>query len=328
VTSYRNYIMVRGSGFIAGVSRCRFNKTYFSTPVVISSKELKCFIPPLRLQGMHELTITNNYIDYSLSSVHFEFVPDIKLTEVYPYSGPSSLETIVTIQGTNFRNSKLLQCSLDNVYIIKALFVSSKQIVCKLPVSASPRKAYIRVSYNEQDFSAPLEFEYTTPLTISAITPNFGRNLGGTKVIVTGTNFYYTPYLQCNFGGRVVFAYYMSPTQMACIVPKIDPFAGDTEGDVEVEISDNQYNYRGDGIIFSYMFVPTVESFEPHAVSSEGGYNITVIGTGFTPQSRCRFGMQLDHGMKFINSTVIVCTIPPSDKEEEVFLEVTSNGVD
>lgn len=147
-----------------------------------------------------------------------------------------------------------------------------------------------------------------------------------TRATLAGEGFQNTSQLACRFGNMApVPAIYWSPTEISCPAP-----TGLSEQlSTVVEVTVNGLDYSMDGIRFVHGQQPNVSSISPYSGSYDGGTTVTIAGGHFVDSHDlgCRFGTSLVPA-RWLSQNRLECESPPSTSEEEVFLEVTTNGRD
>ena len=96
-----------------------------------------------------------------------------------------------------------------------------------------------------------------------------------------------------------------------------------------MEVSTNSGGHYSDhGVSFLYQDVPDIFSVSPPQGVELGGYEVTVIGSGFlaTPNLACRFGSTIVHAT-MISKSMVTCTAPPH-MPIAVCVDVTLNGIE
>ena len=71
---------------------------------------------------------------------------------------------------------------------------------------------------------------------------------------------------------------------------------------------------------------PTIKKMKPKKGSTEGGTEVTITGTGFTPSAEVTFGGVKATHVTFESSTSIIVTSPPHEVAEPVEVRVTTGG--
>lgn len=136
------------------------------------------------------VSVSNNIIDYSLTSAIFSFIPVMTISSIMPTSGPSTGGTLITLKGTGFRNVSTLTCHFGSgIHPQPAMYISSSEIICITPARARRMPATVSpaVSCNGADLVISLSspfFTYLEPPIIQSIYPSSGKLAGGTLIQV------------------------------------------------------------------------------------------------------------------------------------------------
>ena len=69
---------------------------------------------------------------------------------------------------------------------------------------------------------------------------------------------------------------------------------------------------------------PTITSLSKDVVSSKGGTQVEVVGTGFTPSAVVRFGLTRSPSVMYVSPNLLQATVPPGRGSDHVF--VTTAG--
>ena len=129
------------------------------------------------------------------------------------------------------------------------------------------------MSNNLGDFAGSVLFEYQHVRVLN-IVPNYGPVLGGTTVVVQGTQFAAGEIL-CQFGGSVVPAIFLSGAEISCVTPVCHALPGP----VTVQVINTEATYLST-IEFTFEPQPVVVSVVPQRGPAAGGTTITLYGAG------------------------------------------------
>jgi hypothetical protein len=140
-----------------------------------------------------------------------------------------------------------------------------------------------------------------------------GGEGGGCKFITSNGTFY--------SAGRGI------GSQVECVTPALP----DGDHNVSVSLDHASYNFTQRDYspplvaLFSYP-TPVVTRIIPTRGYSTGGITVTVIGTGFwdSPLIQCKFGPDIAPSATFFNTTMVICSSPPSN--ETVPVDVSFNA--
>lgn len=317
-------IIVAGFNFTnTATLACRFGSVV-TRAMWLSPNEIRC-TSPRHVKSKVLLSVTNNGVDWSASSVVFEFHQDAVVLTMEPVHGPVRGQTRVTVRGFNFVQSSLMHCKFGDLLEPMLEFVSSTEIVCMSP----PRFEHagsvsLEVTNNNASFSDNGEqYRYDARVNVAVLAPKSGSTSGGTRVLVHGSNFVETGVQKCRFGHSVVDAEFLNAGQLVCVSPP------QAEGRVPLEVSLNGVDYSFSNAEFEYFEDVVIESIDPWRGNALRGRGVvTVRGSGFrnTILLACLFGGTLSQAT-WRDSTTVVCRIPPA-MPGPVNFELTTNGVD
>lgn len=136
------------------------------------------------------VSVSNNGLDTSLVTAEFSFEKLPVVSSASPKFGYITGGTPVLLVGSNFVRSAGLSCRFGSEPLVEAVFVSKTMISCTAPKIVFSGAYLISASNNRVDFStSSVTFHYLVPPSVTAIMPSVGSILGGTSVLVTGSNF-------------------------------------------------------------------------------------------------------------------------------------------
>jgi hypothetical protein len=340
-------VTVTGTNFVLNADAvCRFGGIE-TTGIVISSTLATCSSPPHAEDTVSVSVSMNSGGDFTSSSAaSFSFRSALLVTSVLPTGALASEGgSFVTVFGANFVNTEALTCRFGSTLLSpSAVFVSSTQVNCEVPVSPTTKTTFVEVSNNGADFTADgVAFTFFGHPAVHALSPESGSTAGGTAVVVTGRNFLFTERTVCRFGHVNVFATFVDSKTLECVAPAKDDLHASSA--VDVEVSNNGLGFTASGKVFSYAPAATIASVSPFVGVIGGSTTLTLSGSDFTPVGSsggvfCRF--QAVDGPKAtatealavlpgsISGETVLCPTParPSEDYDEYFVEVSSNGQD
>ena len=140
-------------------------------------------------------------------------------------------------------------------------------------------------------------------LALQGITPGRGPVAGGTKFVVEGQGF--TDETALFFGSRradvrVVNGRLVGQTP-----------AGSTPGPVTVKAKDPDTGEASLGPAYTYTKTLSFESIQPDVIPTRGGFQLTITGSGFTPDTRVSLGGETALTHEFIDSQTLRVLAPP-----------------
>ena len=201
-------ITLKGDGFENDQdSFCRFllvENNYIAVPTRwLSPSEIICTSPTSDNVGLVSIDVTNNALDFSVTSVFFAYRLPESVSFIVPPLGPTLGGTNISVYGRNFVNSDSLACKFGNI-IAKANFVNETCIICFSP-SLAEGIWIVEVSNNLADFSNNLvDFKVYALIDIEEIYPlSLDRSIRDLKIVSSP----FIPPLdivQCKFDSYIV----------------------------------------------------------------------------------------------------------------------------
>ena len=194
-----------------------------------------------------------------------------------PQTGPGASQS-VTITGKNFLPGSNTMVKFDSTLAANVVVVNATTITATSPAGVGVVGITVE-SPDGRTRTKPNAYTYDPPPVISMITPNKGRESGGTFVKIDGRNFVAgSANTQMQFGGIPATGITVYPTVITAYAPE-----GAGLGTVDVTVTNPD---RQAGVLLAgYTFVPppTVLSVSPSSGTSKGGTLLTITGRGFSP---------------------------------------------
>src|ERR1043165_2362199 len=241
------------------------------------------------------------------------------IQSIVPNSVPPSTVQNVTINGSGFTTGATVKfgtLSGTNVVV-----VDSTKITVDTPSSPA---GTVDVTVTNPDGSdatliAGFSFASNPPPAISSITPTTGPTGGGTTVTIAGANFRAGRTVQ--FGGSNAFTtasapaagLIITPTQITCNTPAATPAGATGLTNVKVTNSDNTSATLPNAFQFTGP-LPTVTGVTPNSGPYNATTNVTINGTGFSPNitngGSVKFGNVAATNVVWVSSTKLTATVP------------------
>ncbi len=265
--------------------------------------------------GRESATSTGDIFEYG--------TPTPAVTGLSPASGPTTGGTTVKIAGTNFTAIMIVTFGGTST---NAVATSSTSVTVKSPAHAAGTVA-VKVEDSDIHTSAPSSadiFTFGTPTpAVTKVTPAAGPTSGGTKVVITGTNF--SAGASVDFGSAVVPSKTVtvdSPTSITATAPS------QTAGTVDVTVTDSDAKTSAisSGGHFLYVTAPTVTGVTPPAGPISGGTTVTITGTNFSAGAPVHFGSAAATTVTEVSTTKIIAT-DPAHAAGKVTVTVSISGV-
>ena len=168
-------VTISGSAFHA-TCYCRFGTAAAVTANVATSTRITCTSPALTV-GQHALEISNNNVDFTtlgnefvaygmhaifrcLCLLNLTFADTETVSSIAPTAGPISGGTVVTVSGSNFKQTFGPRCKFGTAGTASATFVTASVVTCVAPSVGAPGTAAVGVANNGEDFVGAQTFTY------------------------------------------------------------------------------------------------------------------------------------------------------------------------
>ena len=152
-----------------------------------------CVAPPhaagtiwvdVALNGQDPVGLYNRFFSYFVMPV---------LMSLFPSGGPIQGDTVVDIEGDDFQvNIDRLLCRYSNrryVQVVDAVIVNERTLRCTAPPFPEAGMVNMDVTFNDQDFNAPLRYAYYIQPNITDFSPQGGPFSGYTRIDYFGVGF-------------------------------------------------------------------------------------------------------------------------------------------
>ncbi|CAM9413361.1 unnamed protein product, partial [Phaeothamnion confervicola] len=335
-------VNVSGSGFIDSLGLlCRFGDMLVAPEAVYGTTSVLCRAPPPKALGAVPVAMTNNGADFadpsqgSGSALTFTYVMPPTVTGMSPNVGPVCGSTVDG--GSSFRRPSLF-CRFGSAGTVPAVVESDGTALCVSPAAGAAGAVGVELTLNGIDLTATgRSFYYVPEPRFVAIRPAAGPELGGTEVVVTGSNFDRGAAVICQFGSAAhrVPARFVSPEAVTCVAPPHQPglaeFRLSVDGQQFILAAAAAEGAAAGSSLFQYLVRWTVTMLRPAIGPAGGGTGVVVSGTGFinATELACSFGSRTVPAT-FLDSSHVRCVAPPQADEAamDVPVDVTNNGVD
>ena len=224
-----------------------------------------------------------------------------------PQTGPGATQS-VTISGKNFTPGSNTVVKFGGNPASNVVVANDTTITATSPAGAG----VVGITVESPDGrirTKPNAYTYDVPPVISLITPNRGKETGGTFVRIDGQNFVAgSTSTQVRFGGIPATQIIVYTTAITAYAP-----AGVGLGTVDVTVTnpDQQTAVLAGG--YTFVPPPTVLSVSPNTGTSNGGTLVTITGRGFfpgTPGTRVAIGQLEATGVNVLSDTQIQVVTP------------------
>lgn len=247
------------------------------------------------------------------------------ITAVKPNAGPTAGGTFVTIEGTNFQVGTKVRFG---TLVVDATFVTPLMItaVSPGPAAAGIVDVIVETPSGNSPVSDDAKFTYTDGPIVSSLNPASGPTVGGTIVIISGSNF--VEGATVVFGGTpaVAASFNAGTGQITALSP-----AAAAAGPAQVRVTTPAgISPVTDAAEFTYGAAkPVITAITPNSGTVFGGETVVISGVGFLGTvcpGGILFGTSVVQQCTVINDTTIQVTTPPGQSGPTVVVVTTPNG--
>lgn len=259
------------------------------------------FVKSICLEGCHEIEGHGFCLNENRCICH------------YPYTGPSCNDREIPELTCEYNCNKRGKCSNGVCFcypgwigihceIAACPFGCSKHGLCQYDPSDNSMKCVCEAGFYGEDCS------FVELPQVFGFTPDEGLVQGGTIITVFGENFVPTKSLKCKVGKEVP-ATFISGNKIQCKTPSLSHTAI-----VNLAVTNDGKNWMSPGVSPKFHFLPVIKDIFPDSSPVKGGGTLTIYGTGFCQDVRCRIGNGPISIGEFVSNKEIRCPIPPGPK--------------
>ena len=145
--------------------------------------------------GLVFVTLTFNGQSRAAMPRPLRIVPPFNVSYVNPHFVPTHSVSTIWMTGTSvghdrFVNaSELLHCRWNGTVLTKAQYLNITTLFCSTPNLTEVGSHTVQLTFNLQQFSAPLTVHTFPPIVLEWLTPTHVLDQGGAVVTVHGTGF-------------------------------------------------------------------------------------------------------------------------------------------
>ena len=300
-------VLVSGTGFVPGGSVVEFGGTVAAS-VSCTSSTVCTATTPVDAAGVADVTVTTAGTTSPISAAdEFTFDAGPTVTAVSPAAGPAAGGTAVIVTGTGFTTDSATTVAFGTVPAASVTVTSTTSLTATAAgAAAGPVDIRVTTPGGTTPISPADVFTYDNVPALTGIAPDQGPVLGGTPVVLTGTDL--AGVTTVDFGTTAAPSFTVtSSTRIIATLP-----AGPV-GTVPVSVtSPGGTSPAGPSDVFSYENVPAVTGVTPVAGPTSGGTPVTLTGSGFVAGSTTvSFGGVNATGASCTSTTTCVATSPP-----------------
>ena len=301
-----NSVNITGTDFAAGAVVMFGSKA--ATNVIVNSATSITATAPSG-SGVVNVTVTTSQGTSSENSADlytYEAPPTV--TGVSPNSGPIPGGTSVALSGTGFATGMTVDFGANAATSVTVNSATSATVVS--PAGSSPSGGVVDITVTTTNGTSPInggdQYNYTSPVTITGVSPASGAPGGGTSVVITGTGF--TGTTAVKFGADAATSYTVnSSTRITAVSP-----AGGGTVNITVTAAGysnettyaDQYSYTSAVAGGSYAILPTTA-----VGSSSSTQNVSVTLQSATAVSSITVPPTQNGVQEFTVGTVTGCSV-------------------
>lgn len=292
-------IQIYTSGILPSDCSCDFGSNR-RMPVRHTVDGVECFTPVFDRPQMIVVRVGHGDTPV-MDGLQVDVVDPISINDIFPKAFIAG--SIVVIHGSNFIPEAII-CTIGG-RLGSVISASESEVACRSsPELESTFGAEVRIAFDnapQLSASAGIVEVYTAP-RISSVTPSSGLSLGGTNVIVRGTDFHVLGDPLCLFGGIPVGAIIISDNTITCVTPASDV------GSVHVQVSlDSGRSLHGELPFF--FFTPIIlRDIYPRVVINGTKFHVLGEGLNFDLPLQCVIGGNTYSKATILSSREAICT--------------------
>lgn len=213
-------VTIEGSNLKGGGGMfCRFGSVDADVVAhVVNDSTVRCVTPSSQAGEIRIQVGSGN--SFGVASTAFTFVVRPTVNNLQPSAGTVHGGTRVAVLGSGFANVTELECHFGTQPALRVAFVSTGEVICEPPPSATPTVVPVTVRLNGVTSASSTNYRYVLGATVLDVSPNdvyFGESRWLT---VTGVSFIQGPDLMCLFNGTLTtMAQWLSSSLLRCPVP-------------------------------------------------------------------------------------------------------------
>ena len=204
-------VVITGTN-LTGATSVKFGSTPAATFTVNSATQITVTSPAAVSAGTVDITVTTSSgISATSTADQFAYIAAPTVTAVSPTGGPIAGGTGVVITGTSFTGATAVKfgATAATAFTVN----SATQITATSPAgSAGSVDVTVTTPVGTSATSAADQYLYAAAPTVTSVSPTGGPTVGGTPIVITGTNF--TGATAVKFGSTVASAVVVSATQI------------------------------------------------------------------------------------------------------------------
>ncbi|WP_324198904.1 beta strand repeat-containing protein, partial [Nocardia amamiensis] len=301
-----NTVILTGTG-LTGTTAVNFGGNEAVSFTVVSDSR----ITAVACAGTGSVDVTVTTAGGVSNPVAYTYVPAPTLASVVPDSGPESGGNTVTLTGTNFTGTTVVNFGLTPAPSFTVVSDTELRVV----VPARTGTAAVTVTAIGGTSNGVL-YNYVPAPTLAALVPDSGPEPGGNTVTLTGTGLAAASAVEFDGTAAVSFTV-VSETEISAVAPA---------GTGTVTVTVTTPGGVGNGFSYTYVPVPTLASAAPDSGPETGGNTVILTGTDLTGATAVNFDGTPAVSFTVVSGTEISAVVPAGTGSVNVTV-TTAGGV-
>ncbi|MEU4345260.1 IPT/TIG domain-containing protein, partial [Nocardia sp. NPDC023852] len=269
----------------------RFGTTPATSFTVVSDTQVTAVAPPRTGVTAVNVTTTGG----RSNGVLYAFLPAPTLASLNPDSGPETGGNTVTLTGTDLARTTAVRFGATPATSFAV--VSSTEITAVAPAGTGTTAVTLTTPGGT---SNGVSYTYVPAPVLAAIVPGSGPETGGDTVSLAGTNL--TGTTRVAFGATPATSFtVVSDTEISAVAPA---------GTGTVAVTATTTGGTSNGVSYSYVLVPTLDSVVPNSGPVEGGNTVVLTGANLTGVTSVTLGATPATSFTVDSDTQISAVVP------------------
>jgi hypothetical protein len=313
-TSGGTVVTITGTN-LTGTTSVTFGGASNGSPTNVNSSTVTALTPAHAAGGVAVAVTTPGGTVTASQLYTYLGPPVVNPTGINPHEGPTAGGTTVTITGSDLTGTT--NVTFGTTPGTDITNISDNEITVVDPAHAAG-SVNVNVTATGGTATAPQQFTYVAPASLSTIVPNSGPTSGGTSVTITGSGF--TGATSATFDGTPATSFsVVNDTHITAVTP-----AG-VAGNQPVVV--NNLAGPSNALAFDYIAAPVVgaNGLNPAFGPTAGGTTVTISGSDLTGTTAVTFGGLAGTSINNISDTSI-SVVDPAHGAGSVPVVVTAAG--
>ncbi|WP_324199149.1 IPT/TIG domain-containing protein [Nocardia amamiensis] len=269
----------------------RFGTTQATSFTVVSDTEVTAVAPARTGIAAVNVTTTGG----RSNGVLYAFLPAPTLAALNPDSGPETGGNTVTLTGTDLARTTAVRFGATPATSFTV--VSNTEVTAVAPAGTGTAAVTLTTPGGT---SNGVSYTYIPAPALAAIVPGSGPDAGGNIVTITGANL--TGTTTVTFGATPATSFtVVSDTEISAVAPA---------GTGTVAVTATTTGGTSNGVSYTYVLVPTLDSAAPDAGPVEGGNTVILSGVNLTGATSVLFGAVAAGSFTVLSDTQISVVVP------------------